>query len=247
MLAINKKITLAILLTMIGSFEIFAENIYLNTRTTFAVSQFWEYNAFKESDEVKLARRKFANYLTGSIGAGMEMVIWDNGKKRGSRLYFKGGMDLIFAGPTYFGQMNGTDIYAPMNKVDLGGGIFYTGFDMDFYIGGTFPKTDLLWGIGSMFYFTFPVYCPTMAISDFSSHEKFAFYAAPSLLLGYDIFIPDSKFKITPQLRTGITCYPLLPDDFFKDNNSYNTTEMYSGFYIDISVAFSFFSVQWKK
>jgi len=24
-------------------------------------------------------------------------------------------------------------------------------------------------------------------------------------------------------------------------------TEMYSGFYVDISVAFSFYSVQWKK
>ena len=245
---IKKKIILAAILAFC-LMPLFAEDIFLHTRSTFAISQFWEYDAIKDGDSVVdgQARRKFSNFLTGSIGLGMEMVIWDNGRKRGSRLYFKGGMDVVFAGPTYFGQMLGTNTSAAMEAVAMKGGIFYTGLDMDIYIGGSFPKTDLLWGIGSLFYFMFPTYSPEIPVSDFAAHEKFAFYAAPSLLLAYDIFIPNTKFKITPQLRTGITCYPLLPDDFFADGKSYNTNEMYSGFYIDISVAFSFFAVKWKK
>ncbi len=248
MFNINKRLAIIVICTFCVV-SLFAEDIFLNTRTTFAISQFWEYDAITDDGTVvnNQARRKFSNFLTGSIGAGMEMVIWDNGRKRGSRLYFKGGMDLVFAGPTYFGQMLGTNTMAPMEDVPMQGSIFYTGLDMDIYIGGSFPKTDLLWGVGSLFYFMFPSYSPEIPVADFASHEKFAFYATPSLLLAYDIFIPHTKFKITPQLRTGITCYPLLPDDFFADGKDYNTNEMYSGFYIDISVAFSFFAVRWKK
>jgi len=67
--------------------------------------------------------------------------------------------------------------------------------------------------------------------------------------LAYDIFIPNTKFKITPQIRTGITCNPLIPNDLVGGMDQYDLTktEMYSGFYVDISVAFSFYSVQWKK
>ena len=249
MFNIKKIFIITAMLTALYAMPIFAEDIFLNVRTTFAISQFWEYDAITNDDTVvnDQARRKFSNFLTGSIGAGMEMVIWDNGRKRGSRLYFKGGLDLCFAGPTYFGQMLGTNTAAAMEAVAMKGGIFYTGLDMDIYIGGSFPKTDLLWGIGSMFYFMFPAHSPEIAVSDFAANEKFAFYAAPSILLAYDIFIPNTKFKITPQLRTGITCNPIIPDNFFADGKDYNTNELYSGFYIDISVAFSFFAVRWKK
>jgi len=131
----------------------------------------------------------------------------------------------------------------------LNGGAFYTGFDMDLCVGGSFPKTNLLWGFGCMFYFTFPGYSPLIPVYKFDPTERFAFYAAPFISLAYDIFIPDTGFKITPQIRTGITCNPLIPNDLVGGMNQYDLakTEMYSGFYVDISVAFSFYSFQWKK
>lgn len=231
-------------------FSVHSENIYLFSRLTFANSQFWEKNVLTDSsDNVVKARRVFSNFFTGSIGAGVEMVIWDNGIKRGSRIYFKSGFDVLFSGPSFFGVMEGDSPMGTLTPSPLNGGAFYAGFDMDLYVGGTFPKTDLLWGFGSMFYFTFPGYSPLISVDKFDSTERFAFYAAPFISLAYDIFIPNTKFKITPQIRTGITCNPLIPNDLVGGMDQYDLTktEMYSGFYVDISVAFSFYSVQWKK
>jgi len=244
----KKKLTIVVLLFLTEI--IFSENIYFFTRTTFADSQFWEKNnKYNSNGDLIDSRRVFANFLTGSIGAGVEMVIWDIGKKRGSRIYFKGGIDVLFMGPTYFGIIEEDNGIGSIIDRSLNGGAFYTGFDFDLFVGGTFPKTDLLWGFGSIFHFTFPAYSPVIGVENFKSGERFAFYAAPSLLLGYDIFIPYNNFKITPQIRVGLTCLPLIPDDLIGDMNNYNLdkTDMYSGLYIDFSVAFSFYAIQWKK
>ncbi len=245
----NKKLFVLFLLFMILSFS-FSENIYFFTRSTFAISQFWEKNnKYDNNGNLTDSRRVFANFLTGSLGAGVEMVIWDIGKKRGSRIYFKGGLDLLFMGPTYFGIIEEDNGIGAVIEKSLNGGAFYTGFDFDLFVGGTFPKTDLLWGFGAIFHFTFPAYAPNIAVENFKSNERFAFYAAPSLLLGYDIFIPHTNFKITPQLRVGLTCLPLIPDDLIGDMDNYklDKTDMYSGLYIDLSLAFSFYAIQWKK
>ena len=245
-----KKILLILILPIMITINIFSEHIFLFSRTTFAVSQFWEKNvAIDDSGNVTDARRVFSNFLTGSLGIGMEMVIWDNGRKRGSRIYVKTGMDVLFSGPTNFGVISGESASGTLKKKSLNGGAFYSGFDLDLFFGGTFPMMDLFWGIGSVFYFTFAGYAPKVGIDNFNVNERFAFYAAPALILGYDIFLPNTNYKITPQIRTGITCIPLIPDDLVGGMDKYNSdkTEMYSGFYVDISVAFSFYSAQWKK
>ncbi|MCK4796639.1 MAG: hypothetical protein KAT05_04615, partial [Spirochaetes bacterium] len=93
-----KKISLLLIIfaLFIINNNLFSKNIYLFSRTTFSNSQFWEKQVNKnDSDNY---RRIFSNYFTGSAGIGIEMIIWDIGKKRGSRLFFKGGVDLIFAG-----------------------------------------------------------------------------------------------------------------------------------------------------
>ncbi|OHD05783.1 MAG: hypothetical protein A2086_09380 [Spirochaetes bacterium GWD1_27_9] len=248
----NKFSILLIIFTLTNIF-LFSENIYFFTRTTFAISQFWEGDTTGDPDlnsPAPVARKYFSNFLTGSFGAGVEMVIWDNGKKRGSRIFAKAGIDVLFAGPTYLGYYNYDPNKALSNdqlkSVNLNGGLLYTGFDLDLFIGGSFPKTDLLWGLGSMFYFMFPSYGQNYNVSSFS--ERFNFYAAPALLIAYDIFIPNTNLKITPQLRTGFTCLPLIPNDMMKnETDGYKQKEMYSGFYIDLSVSFSFYAIQWKK
>src|SRR4030042_2995844 len=120
-------------------------------------------------------------------------------------------------------------------------GIFYLGFNMDLFIGGTFPRTNLLWGFGCSWNFLFPAYSSTYDVKNFS--EKFAFYAVPSIILGYDVFIPDSNIKITPQLRTGFTCNPFIPNDIIEttktNETEYYPLESYSGIYLELSVAVS--------
>jgi len=252
-----------IVLFSVCSTLLFSENIYLFARSTFAVSHFWagflsndksfnwwDMDVF--SDTTPANRKFFSNFLTGSAGSGMEMIIWDNGKDRGSRIYFKGGLDWAFSGPTYMGYFN----YNPeeiVNKdtikdIDIKKSLFYMGFSMDIFIGGTFPKTDLFWGIGAIFNFMFPVGSSSFSVSSWNNYDKFAFYVTPALSIGYDIFIPYTSFKITPQIRTGITCMPILPRAMLGDAASgYYMKELYSGFFVDMSVAFSFKAFRWKK
>lgn len=242
---------LLFLLFLSANISIHSENIYFSTRTTFANAQFWERQVHKEYSD--FSRKIFANYFSGSVGVGMEMIIWDMGKKRGSRLYFKTGFDMLFSGLSFMGGYKEQEPNAQFYKYDDNGKAFYMGFDWDIYVGGTFPKTDLIWGFGSMFVFLFPTYSPNIPVSSF--YEKYSFYAVPSILLAYDIFIPNTKFKITPQLKLGFTANPMIPDDLLgvegtRDmdtvGGNYVRDYLYSGLYIDISVAFSFLSITWK-
>lgn len=249
--------------------NISAENIYLFTRGGFTISQFWEGDTtgdtnLEEDDHEDLVHRKyFSNFLSGTFGIGVEMVIWDNGKKRGSRLFVKSCIDLILSGPTYASYVDhnpdkAINDYTFSESGHLTKSSLYAGFGFDVYIGGTFPKTDIIWGIGSGFNFLFPtnsdVYKNKNWFKNYYYEGFTPFYASPSLLIGYDITIPNTNYKITPQLRTGITCLPLIPKDIMTDSsrkdsagNDFKTRESYSGFYIDLSVAFSFYAIQWKK
>jgi hypothetical protein len=251
MLGVSMKLKyIFIILLFFTGISLYSENIYFYTKTNFAISQFWEGFSSNENGNKIIDRKFFSNFLTGSIGMGMEMVIWDMGVKRGSRLYFKTGIDMLFSGPTYIGYYNENTSNGSLYQANMHGSAFFMGMDMDFFFGGTFPKTDLLWGFGSIFNFMFPVYSPYTT----SFNTKFYFYATPSILLGYDIAIPDTKFKITPQIRAGITCVPVMPSEIISETAGYEqgyghvlTTGFYSGFYIDFSVAFSFWNVTWKK
>jgi len=247
-----KFIIISLLITYFSS-NIYSENIFLYAKTAFKNSQFWEKQEnHSDSDDLW---KVYSNFFGGSLGAGMEMVIWDNGIKRGSRLYFKGGLDLDFAGVSFIGgykDPNEGNMYNyEKNKLyefDKHGGAFYVGLNWDLFFGGTFPKTNLLWGFGCSWNFLFPAYAPQLKVADFK--EKYAFYAVPSIILGYDFFIPKTNYKITPQLRAGFTCMPFIPDDLIK--SSINDSDFYpianfSGLYVELSAAFSFISFQWKK
>lgn len=236
----------------------FAENIYFSTRAAFSDSQFWERheNTEHSATDPVTARKIFSNFFSGSIGLGMEMIIWDIGKKRGSRIFFKTGIDMVFSGISTVAYYNENEDNPETQLLDIEGGAFYMGLDWDIFIGGSIPKTDLIWGFGCIFTFLFPTYAPAHNVQTF--REYYLFYAAPTILFGYDIFIPMTDFKITPQMRVGFTCNPLIPDDLLQDTTltggkfespSYGGTDgagMYSGLYIDLSVAFSFFSIEWK-
>jgi hypothetical protein len=188
-----KGLLFLLLFTGAATASLTAENIYLQARSSWTTAQFWERNSYTDvsTDEI-ISRNVFSNYFMGSIGFGMEMVIWDVGKKRGSRVYFKTGLDLIFAGPSYYGIYN-DQTNSPMEAINLNGGLFSMGFGIDLYLGGTFPKTDLIWGFGSGFNFMFPVSGSNYNVSSFV--ERFHFYATPSVLIGYDFLYP------TPILR----------------------------------------------
>ncbi|MBN2546638.1 MAG: hypothetical protein JXB50_12630 [Spirochaetes bacterium] len=240
--------------------KIFPENLYLGIRGTFANAQFWELQ--QRSYPLKY-RNVYSNFFSGSVGFQVDFTIWDIGKKRGSRIFFKNGIDYVLSGLNFIGAYNvAATKYTTDSDAETGNapgvmyalyddGALYTGLSMDTFIGGTFPLTDLNWGFGCIFNFMFPVYSPANSVTNFT--EKFHFYAVPSILLAYDIFLPNNNFKITPQLRAGFTCLPMIPNDLLndtvntKDNNSYVQSLYFSGFYADISVAFSFHSIQWKK
>lgn len=241
---------------------LFAENIYFSARTTFSNSQFWEKNGINTDNDYNgqradYERKIFSNFFSGSLGLGIEMIIWDNGKKRGSRIFFKSGIDFVFSGIHTVASYDDGVFPVTMKQHDINGGAFYVGTDWDIYLGGTLPKTDFIWGFGCMFTFLFPAYSPHANVLDF--FQKYAFYATPSIIFGYDYFIPNTNFKITPQARIGFTCSSVIPYDLLDDVTLGNTQkayipagytegepEMYSGLYIDISVAFSFLSVEWK-
>jgi len=261
----KNKLIFIILFSIIGVFSMFSEDINFFARSNFSVMQFWEKDASNDSDAGGV-RNYSSTYLSGSFGVGMEMIIWDMGKKRGSRIFFKTCLDMLFSGPVYVNYYTSSEQDMTKIHTDYNGGASYIGTGIDFILGGTFPKTDLIWGIGSGFNFIFPLYSSYKSTLNFN--QKFVFYATPSIMIGYDFFVPNTKFKITPQLRTGITCVPFyndyysssgdqsfimsmasrdtINDDFFnKVSNKYSQTN--SGIYIDLSVAFSFYSVQWRK
>jgi hypothetical protein len=225
---------------------IYSEDINFFTRSTFSNSQFWESQSF--NDDPNFERNVFTNFFSGSTGFGMEFIIWDNGKARGSRIFFKTGLDLLFSGFSYAGAYDVVNVDHGMASLNINGGAFYSGLDWDFFVGGTFPRTDLIWGFGCIWNFMFPSYSPVYNVNSFV--ENYQFYAVPAVLLGYDIIIPKTKFKITPQIRAGFTCNSVTPGDLIRDmgthGGSYIKHVMYSGPYIDFSVAFSFASVKWK-
>ncbi len=264
------KITL-ILIAIFCSVTVFAENIYFYGNTAFGIHQFWEMQVQKDTSHEKTGddRRVFANYLSGSFGLGAEMIIWDMGVKRGSRIYFKNGINMMFLAPTYFGHLPyydftnqvSTDIMQPFTN-GINGGVLYTGVNLDFTLGGSFPKTNLLWGFGVVLNFTFPVFAPnfnlTRIMSDYPANQ-YSFFAEPFIMIGYDILIPDTDIKITPQLRTGITTNPLVSDFLLGDMLKNTTTNyytrdyetnnpgQYSGFFIELSVSISFIAIEWRK
>lgn len=235
------------LFCIILSNNLFSEDVNFFTRTTFSNSQFWE-RQVKKYDQSD-SRKVFSNFFTGSIGAGVEFIIWDIGVNKGSRIFIKHGVDLLFSGISFAGAYNDNGANISMYALNINGGAFFTGVGWDFYFGGTFPKTDLIWGFGCTWNFLFPTYSPKYNVANF--FEKWHFYAVPSIILGYDIHIPDTKFKITPQLKAGFTCNPLIPDDLIRDmatvGGEYIQTDLYSGAYFEASVAFTFAAVQWKK
>lgn len=248
-----------IIFTLAFTSLIYSEDIYFYSKTSFKNAQFWEkqYNRYAHSDTWNL----YSNFFIGSIGAGVDWVIWDNGKKIGSRVFLKSDINLDFAGLSFLGGYKDASSklydYSLNTLYDLQAkddnnkdGAFYIGTTIELYMGGTFPRTDLVWGIGSGFSFYFPAYAVTKSAVTFN--EKFKFFATPSLLLAYDFFIPETKLKITPQLIAGFTCNPLIPNDLVDINNKYVKTEYYtltpySGAFFELSVLFSFMKLQWKK
>ncbi len=247
MLISKNKLLIVILSFIIASTfnqNIYSENIYFYTKTTFADSQFWERAISKYGDT---SLKVFSNFLSGTMGLGIEMVIWDIGIKRGSRIYFKGGVDLVFAGLSYVGAYaNDNKFNVSMYPLNINGGAFFTGVDWDLFVGGTFPKTNLIWGFGCIWTFLFPSYSPKYNVIDL--YQKFYFYATPAVLFGYDIIIPKSNFKITPQIRAGFTCNPVIPHELIRElRYNYSVQEKYSGFYVDFSLAFSFAQIKWKE
>ncbi len=222
-----------------------SEELYFFTRMSGFNAQFWER---QDSDSRSFDDRKiFSNFTGGSFGAGMEFVLWDMGVTRGSRLFLRYGIDMTFLAPNYLGITNDGMSYSSVEQVSLGNGAFYMGLSNDFYIGGTLPKTNFIWGLGTKFFFVYPVYTGGVT---FDRDEQFAFFAAPSLLLGYDIMIPNTYYKITPGLKVGFTCDPLIPNAYFPDMGKYDGSaaeNWYSGLYVELSVSVSVFGIKWKK
>jgi len=276
----NKLIFILILFLTVASNLFFSENINFFVKTLFSNSQFWE-SQLNDSNPQNPndIRNVFTNFFSGGIGFGMEFIIWDMTKARGSRLFFKTSADFIFSGITYAGYYDNSGTYITpdtfvstasdhsMHQLNINDGLFLTGLDLDLFFGGSFPRTDLIWGFGCIFDFLFPTYSPKYDIPTYFLERSF-FYAVPAVLLGYDINIPNTKFKITPQIRVGFTCNPVIPGDLLKENNPnndmsidymdangnmlkrYGTYEKFislSGPYIDFSIAFTFGSIQWKK
>ena len=246
----NKKLFFAIFTILFLNSLIFSENLYFFTRSTFSNSQFWERQKVKYDGKSDDTRKVFSNLFSGTMGVGLEFIIWDIGKKNGSRLFFKTGTDLVLSGISYTGaylDRKSDDPKHNLNELyslNINGGLFLTGIDWDFYFGGTIPKTDLIWGFGCIWTFLFPAYSPKYDVNTF--FEKWHFYA----VFGYDIHIPNTNFKITPQVRAGFTCNPLIADDIIGDMSTvggdYEQIDQYSGPYFDFSVAFSFTSFKWK-
>ena len=123
----------------------------------------------------------------------------------------------------------------------------------DLYFTGTFPRTDLKWGFGFDANFMFQSYASVVKPND---DEIFSPFFTPSVLLAYDILLKKTAtviYKLTPMLKVGITCYPMVPDYFMENMSNYNylnessPENWYSGFYIELSVSTSFMSFQWKK
>lgn len=230
---------------LLMSVSLFSEDIFLFSRASFINAQFWERQVAKD-DSSESDRKVMSNYTGGSVGAGMEFVIWDLGKKRGSRLFFISGVDVAFLGLNYLGHIPDTLTYNPMKTVSIKGGASSVGVDFDFFLGGTFPRTDLKWGVGSNFYFMFSSYS-SVALSE---SEKFSFFTTPSVFIAYDFFIKNTELKITPMLKTGITCVPMIPYDYFDNMNHYEASaaeNWYSGIFVELSVSVAFKSFRWKK
>jgi hypothetical protein len=177
------------------------------------------------------------------------MEIFDAGKKRGSRIFFKTGVDMVFSGVSFIGAYEDDETDHGIYELNKNGGAFFFGIDWDLFFGGTFPKTDFIWGFGCIWTFLFPVYSPKYDVNTF--FEPWHFYATPTILFGYDLKIPNSNFKLTPQIKVGITCNPLIPDDLIRDmitvGGKYFQAEQYSGLYIDLSLAFSFVKITWRN
>jgi hypothetical protein len=234
---------------------IFSENINFFSRTFFSNSQFWlqERSNIEDNNDDNNKRNIYTNFFSGGAGAGMEFIIWDMGKAKGSRLFFKTGADFVLSGLSYSGGFYYDTLDHTMFQINTNGGAMFTGIDWDFFLGGSFPKTDLLWGFGCIYNFLFPSYSPKYNVSNFN--QKWYFYAVPAIMLGYDITIPKTNFKITPQIRAGFTCNPVIPRELYANNNSnefstYNNRyaqTLQSGPYFDFSIAFTFTSVKWKE
>jgi hypothetical protein len=246
----NLLFFLLIVFSIISSNLLFSRDFNFFTRVNFSNAQFWERQVKKHENSD--SRKVFTSFFNGSAGVGLEFIIWDIGKERGSRLFIKHGVDLVFSGIHFAGayndRVNNVDSYA-MYELNTNGGALFTGVDWDFYFGGTFPKTDILWGIGCMWYFLFPSYSPKYNVAGFV--EKWHFYAVPSVFFGYDFIIPNTKFKITPHIKGGFTCNPLIPDDLIRDMHAvggdYVQVNIYSGAYFEAGVSFTFTSVRWRK
>lgn len=247
-----------IIIILISLNFIYSENIYFFAKTSFKNAQFWEkqYNKYQHEDTWNI----FANYFIGAIGGGVDWVIWDSGKKVGSRIYLKSSLNLDLAALSFIGGYKDgySKIYDyalntmyDIRKKDKNGesGALYLGVVFDLFMGGSFPKTDLLWGVGCGFNFYFPAYTRVISVNELE--EKFGFFTTPSILLAYDFFIPDTKLKITPQLVTGFTCLPLIQNELIEIKTyhpaKYYTLTPYSGIFTELSINFSFYSIQWKR
>ncbi|MCG8572893.1 MAG: hypothetical protein MJB14_22400, partial [Spirochaetes bacterium] len=219
-----KIILFSLLVILFIPFCVTAEDIKFHVRTSIANAQFWQRFCYTDNETtIDNDMKIFSNNLMGNFGIGMEWILFDVGKKRGSRMFIKSGIDFIFTmSPTYVGKTNGYSTWDEtakdgMKNLGLAGDINYLGFDMDLFFGGTFPKTDLIWSFGAIFNFVFPVYSENVPISSLKSYERFRFFATPCISIGYDIHIPNTNFKITPQIRTGITCLPVIPHSLINN------------------------------
>lgn len=233
--------------------SLFAEDIFIQGRSSVFNAQFWERRTSSDTDTFK-NQKIMTNTTGGSFGASAEWVMWDMGKTRGSRISLFGGLDVVFLGLNYMGHTDDGMAWSEMHDIDLeAGGAFYSGFKLDLYFCGTFPRTDLKWGFGFDANFMFQSYASVVKPYD---DEIFSPFFTPSVLLAYDILLKKTAtviYKLTPMLKVGLTCYPMVPDYFMTNMSNYgylkesSPENWYSGFYIELSVSTSFMSFKWKK
>ena len=163
---IMKKNLISILIILSTFTTLFAEDIFIQGRSSVFNAQFWERRTSTNEDSFK-SQKIMTNTTGGSFGASAEWVMWDMGKTRGSRISLFGGLDVVFLGLNYMGHTNDGMTWSKMHDIELKeGGAFYSGFKLDLYFTGTFPRTDLKWGFGFDANFMFQSYASVVKPND---------------------------------------------------------------------------------
>lgn len=232
---------LIVLFILSSSISFTYANFFLGVRSGSYFNNFWAaYSVYEETDEDDdkgKVRRLYNTYNGFFVGLDISYKLMEATELKGSRLYISS--DICY----YFISMSGYFIdymekpFPPNISSSL---------SLSLYLNGTVPRTDVLWGLGSLFFFVFPNYVDGKIYDQIN--ERFYFFAVPNIMIGYEILFENGQ-KISPQLRLGVNLNPYFSKDV-RGNiiDSQNViagdgeSHYYkmAGFYIDLSICYYF-------